>query len=96
MYIVTVEFVVGAQHVDVFHEAVKQQAHNSLTRETDCHQFDVCIDPQDRRRIFLYEVYTDEAAFQTHRETGHFAHFGDTVSAWVESKTLQFWIRSET
>lgn len=95
MYIVTVEFVVGAQHVEAFHQAVQQQARNSLTLETDCHQFDVCVDPQDRRRTFLYEVYTDEAAFHAHRETAHFANFGATVSAWVESKTLQFWIRSE-
>ncbi len=96
MYIVTVEFVVEAQHADAFNEAVKQQAHNSLTRETDCHQFDVCVDPQDPRRTFLYEVYTNEAAFQVHRATDHYANFSATVSGWVESKTLQFWIRSDT
>ena len=96
MYIVTVEFVVGAQHVEAFQQAVQQQAHNSLTLEADCHQFDVCTDPQDRRRTFLYEVYTDEAAFHAHRETEHFANFGATVGPWVESKTLQFWIRSES
>ncbi len=95
MYIVTVEFVVGAQHVDAFHQAVRQQARNSLTLETDCHQFDVSVDPQDPRRIFLYEVYTDEAAFKAHRETEHFSDFGATVSEWVEKKTLQFWIRAE-
>ena len=87
---------VGAQHVAAFHEAVKQQAQNSLSRETDCHQFDVGTDPQDRRRIFLYEVYTDEAAFLAHRETDHYANFSATISGWVESKTLQFWIRIET
>ena len=96
MYIVTVEFVVGARHVDAFQHAVRQQARNSLTLETDCHQFDVGVDPQDPRRTFLYEVYTDEAAFRAHRETEHFANFSATVSAWVESKTLQFWIRAET
>ena len=85
MYIVTVEFVVGAQHVEAFQQAVQQQAHNSLTLEADCHQFDVCTDPQDRRRTFLYEVYTDEAAFHAHRETEHFANFGenwDMVADW--------------
>ncbi len=96
MYIVTVEFVVGAQHAEAFKQAVQQQARNSLTLETDCHQFDVGFDPQDPRRTFLYEVYTDEAAFLAHRETEHYANFSATVSAWVESKTLQFWIRAET
>ena len=96
MYIVTVEFVVGARHVDAFQNAVRQQARNSLSLEADCHQFDVGVDPQDPRRTFLYEVYTDEAAFRAHRETEHFANFSATVSEWVESKTLQFWIRAET
>ncbi len=94
MYIVTVEFVVGAPHVEAFQQAVKQQAHNSLTRETACHQFDVCFDPQDPRRTFLYEVYTDEAAFKNHRETAHFREFDATVRDWVKSKAIQFWIRS--
>ena len=94
MYVVTVEFVVRPQHVEAFHRAMQQQARNSLTCEPDCRQFDVCVDPQTRERLFLYEVYTDEAAFKAHLATAHFLDFDATVQDWVERKTIQFWHRS--
>ncbi len=94
MYIVTVEFVVGSKHVEAFHQAVQKQARHSLTREPDCLQFDVCVDPQTRERVFLYEVYTDEAAFKTHLDSAHFATFDAVVRDWVKSKAIQFWLCS--
>ncbi len=51
MYVVTVEFVVWPKHVEEFHQAIQQQAHNSLALEPGCHQFDVSVDPQTRERI---------------------------------------------
>lgn len=93
MFIVTVEFVVRPQYVEAFHRAVRDQARNSLNREPDCHQFDVCADPQDRGRILLYEVYTDHAAFRAHRKTDHFLDFDATARDWVESKAIQLWDR---
>ena len=95
MYVVTVEFVVWPQYVEEFHLAMQLQAGNSLTREPDCHQFDVCVDPQTRERIFLYEVYTDEAAFNAHLASTHFLDFDATVQNWVKSKAIQFWTRSK-
>ena len=94
MYIVTVEFVVWPKHVEAFHQAMQRQAQNSLTFEPDCHQFDVCVDPQDREKIFLYEVYTDNAAFKAHLASDHFLDFDATVRDWVKSKAIQFWVRS--
>ncbi len=96
MYIVTVEFTVGPKHVEAFHQAVQQQAQNSLTLEADCHQFDVCVDPQNRERLFLYETYTDEAAFKTHLASEHYLNFDATVRDWLKSKAVQFWNRLPT
>ena len=96
MYIVTVEFLVWPKHVEAFHLAVQQQSRNTLTLETGCHQFDVCVDPQNRERIFLYEAYTDEAAFKTHLASDHYAHFDTTVREWIKSKAVQFWHRLQT
>jgi quinol monooxygenase YgiN len=96
MYIVTVEFEVWPKHVEEFHQAVARQAYNSLTLEPDCHQFDVCLDPQDRERVFLYEVYTDDAAFKAHLASEHFAAFDATVRSWVKRKAIQYWNRPGT
>ncbi len=93
MFIVTVEFVTRPPYVEDFHQAILDQARNSLNREPECRQFDVCADPQDRARIFLYEVYTDHAAFKYHLKTDHFRNFDTAVRDWVERKTIQFWNR---
>ena len=95
MYIVTVEFVVWPKHVEEFHQAMQAQALNSLSQEADCHQFDVCVDPQDREKIFLYEAYADEAAFKAHLDSTHYLNFDATVREWVKRKAVQFWIRSQ-
>ncbi len=94
MYVVTVEFVVWPKHVEEFHQAIQQQAHNSLALEPGCHQFDVSVDPQTRERILLYEVYAAEAAFQAHLASKHFMNFDATVRDWVKRKTVQSWKRT--
>ena len=42
-------------------------ARASVEHEPGCSQFDVCVDPKDKSRIFLYEIYDDRAAFDTAR-----------------------------
>ncbi|MEE4166688.1 MAG: putative quinol monooxygenase [Desulfocapsaceae bacterium] len=89
MFVVTVDFLIKEQHVAEFMEAMIKQASHSLNREEGCLQFDVCRDPSDEKRVFLYEVYRDSEAFDRHLETEHFYSFNKTVSDWTASKTDQ-------
>lgn len=91
MYIVTVTFEVKDTKTEDFHQAVLQQAENSLTKEKECHQFDVCIDPSNKRRIFLYEVYSSESDFQDHLKSEHFLNFDKLIKGWLISKNVQSW-----
>ena len=59
MFVVTVNFVINKDHIDEFERVMKQQARNSLRDERGCLQFDVCSDPKNRCRVFLYEVYRE-------------------------------------
>jgi quinol monooxygenase YgiN len=52
MITVTVDYVIKKAHAAQFREAVQAQARNSLTREPDCRQFDVSVDPSDPGRFF--------------------------------------------
>ncbi len=70
------------------------QADNSLLLEPDCHQFDVSQDTDDHKRIFLYEVYTNQAAFQFHLASEHFAGFSTRTNEWIISKHVDTWHRS--
>jgi quinol monooxygenase YgiN len=44
-------------------------------KEPGCKQFEVLVDPQDRAKIMLFEVYADERAFETHQAMPHFKKY---------------------
>ncbi len=95
MFVVTVTFVIKNEYLDDFMAAMKTQAHNSLTREEGCLQFDVCRDQDAPERIFLYEVYIDRAAFEVHLKSPHFLDFDKTVAPWTAAKVAEQWQRME-
>jgi autoinducer 2-degrading protein len=95
MYVVTVEFEVTTEYAEAFRDSVLRQARNSFEKEPDCHQFDVCTDPKDPTRFYLYEVYADEEAFQSHLRSDHFLDFDAKTKAWIENKTVRTWLREE-
>lgn len=95
MLAVLVRFTVKAGHEDACFARVREQAADSLAREPACRQFDVCRDPSDARRLFLYEIYTDAAAFAAHLGTPHFLAFDADTRAWIDDKTVERWERAE-
>ncbi len=91
MFIVTVNFIVVPEHREAFAAAMDEQAKNSLNLEADCHVFDVGVDTDDDCSFFLYEKYTDSAAFDTHLESSHFLNFNARVTPWITSKSVATW-----
>ena len=68
---VTVEFIIRPDHAATFYQRLATQAAESL-REEGCSRFDVCVDPADEHRVFLYEVYSNQEAFAIHLTSPHF------------------------
>ena len=95
MYVVTVDFTLKPESVNAFRAAIQDQARNSLSLEADCLQFDVCFNPADETQVFIYEIYTNEAAFRSHIKTRHFEIFNEVASPWVETKTIRTWEKQE-
>lgn len=91
MFVVCVTFEIRAPHWSEFVDAVMQQAQNSLQLEPDCHVFDVCLNDSKTSRVFLYEKYTDAAAFDLHLKSEHFAKFDELVTPWIEAKQVDTW-----
>lgn len=58
--------------LDAFMEAMRINAAASVRDEPGCLVFDVLRDRSDPDRVWLYEVYTDKAAFEAHMQTPHF------------------------
>jgi quinol monooxygenase YgiN len=71
MLIVIARYLVTEGHESVAARLLRQNAEASRT-EPGCLEFTVYQEIDDRRVILLYERYTDEDAFQAHRQTPHF------------------------
>jgi autoinducer 2-degrading protein len=89
VYVIVVDFTIKPEHVAAFRTAIVENARLSRESEPGCRQFDVCVDPKDATRIFLYELYDDEAAFQAHLRTAHFLEFDRASAPWVAAKSAR-------
>jgi len=99
-WVVIVEFTIRPGFVAQFLERLSTQAAESL-REPGCSRFDVCLDPSNEHRIFLYELYSDREAFGAHLASAHFKDFDAATRQWVDSKAVGQWrlmekLRAET
>ncbi len=88
MFVIAVHFSIKPDHIDAFRQIVIRQAINSKTHEPGCLQFDVCEDPAKPGHFFLYELYTNPAAFDAHKQTPHFTEFSSSVEGMIESKEV--------
>jgi len=75
MFAIAVEIVGKPEHAAELKETLLTQGANSLAKEPGCLLFEVAVDPDNPARFFLYEVYTDAAAFDAHQKTEHFAAY---------------------
>lgn len=86
MYVITVELRVEPQHHDMLLEMISENARASARDEPGCRQFDVCVDEADPGFVFLYEIYDDEAAFEAHQRTPHYARFNEMSRELLQRK----------
>lgn len=91
MFVIAVEFTLKREAAAQFLTRVRQQAADSLEKEPGCRRFDVCTDPADPARVFLYELYDDEAAFGAHQQMPHYHAFTADVTPWIADKKVDRW-----
>ena len=89
MYIMVAPIQIKAAFKDPYIKGMLENAQGSVNGEPGCLRFDVVQDANDENRIWLYEVYKDEAAFQAHTQTPHFIKFRDMSEDWREEVGLQ-------
>jgi (4S)-4-hydroxy-5-phosphonooxypentane-2,3-dione isomerase len=87
--VVLVEFLVKPAFVRQFRDLIAANAQASLEREAGCKRFDVLFDPNEPRRFVLYEIYTDEAAFDDHRASSHYLSFADAIEDGIEQRSIR-------
>lgn len=87
-YVVTVEFEVRPVDIDRFLQLVTANANASVETETGCRKFDVVRPKEGAGKVFLYEIYDNQAAFDAHKRTVHFASFDRDSAPLVLNKTV--------
>lgn len=74
-FVLIVDFEVKPGTADEVIRYVSENAKSSVEKEPGCYQFDVLRVPDNPNRLFLYEVYENEAAFESHSKTAHIEAF---------------------
>jgi autoinducer 2-degrading protein len=87
-FVVTVEFRVKPGALDGFLGLVTENARLSVRTEPGCRQFDVVVPRGSNNSVFLFEIYDDEAAFESHKTTVHFGEFERQSGTLVVTKNV--------
>lgn len=68
---------------------LEQHAKNCLANEPDCLQFDISRDRANPDRLTAYEMYRNEAGFEAHKASKHFAWFGETYGHLIAEREVR-------
>jgi len=88
-YAVVVTFEIKPDRIDEFMPLMLSNARTSRAVENGCHQFDTATDVARPSEVFLYELYEDSAAFDTHLASVHFRAFDTAVADMIAAKTVR-------
>ena len=89
MYVIIAPIQIKPGFKEKFIEEMIGDARGSVNNEPGCLRFDVIQDAENPNRIWLYEVYIDEAAFQEHTKQPHLLKWREAVKDWRDESVLQ-------
>jgi (4S)-4-hydroxy-5-phosphonooxypentane-2,3-dione isomerase len=93
-FVLVVNIRIKPDNVDKFMQTLTVNAREAR-KESGCKQFDVLVDPKDKTKVMLYEVYTDEKAFEVHQQTPHFKKYLAEAVPLLASRERQVFTRVE-
>jgi len=91
--VLQVQIRIKPENVDAFMSKVIENG-RAARSETGCQQFEVLVDPDDRTKVMLFEVYDDQKAFEAHQAGAAFKKYIDTAVPLLASRERQFWKRA--
>jgi len=92
MFVLQVDIRIKPENVESFMKKVSENA-AAARKEPGCRQFDVLVDPNDTTHVMLYEVYSDEKAFEAHQQTLHFKKYLAEAVPLLASRQRHVWKR---
>jgi (4S)-4-hydroxy-5-phosphonooxypentane-2,3-dione isomerase len=92
-FVLAVNIKIKPENVDAWMKKALENARDAR-KEPGCRQFEVLVDPKDRTRVMLFEVYDDEKAFEAHQQTPHFKKYLAEAVPLLASRERQVWKRA--
>jgi autoinducer 2-degrading protein len=93
MFVLQVNIRIKPENVEAFMKKCVENG-NAARKEPGCRQFDVLVDPKDKTKVMLYEVYNDEQAFEAHQATPHFKKYVAEAVPLLASRERTVWKRA--
>ena len=91
-YALVVSIRIKPENVDAFMQKLAANA-AAARAEPGCLTFQVLVDPKDRTRVMLYEIYKDEAAFQHHQAQPAFKSYLEEAVPLLAERDREFFTR---
>lgn len=85
---ILVEFQVKPEHRQAFEAIIREHAAKTKETEPGCRRFDVLIPKKEDGRVFLVEVYADDAALQAHSATPRLAQVREAYKDMILDRKL--------
>lgn len=85
LYINAVDLDIVPAEVENFKKALMENGAASV-KEPGCREFNIHILASNPNHIFIYEIYDNEAALQSHRQTDHFKKYSATTASMVAKR----------
>jgi autoinducer 2-degrading protein len=92
MFVLAVQIRIKPENLEKFMQALQVNAREAR-KEPGCRQFDVLVDPNDKTKVMLYEVYNDDKAFEAHQQTPHFKKYLAEAVPLLASRERSVWKR---
>lgn len=81
------------ENVDAFMGKLIENA-KAARGEPGCRQFEALVDPEDKTRVMLFEVYDDQKAFEVHQAGAAFKKYLAEAVPLLASRERHFWTRA--
>ena len=66
----------------------REHRRNVIANEPGCQCFDIVVPDDGGDKVYLYEVYADEAAFETHVNTDYMQAYRADTGPMIAERTL--------
>ena len=78
------------ENVDAFMKKVIENG-KAARGEPGCQQFEVLVDPEDKTKVMLFEIYDDQKAFEVHQAGAAFKKYIAEAVPLLASRERYFW-----